>query len=105
MNQPIELQRDFWDAWNTAFREQKLSDVSLDQKRCVMRWLDRLGRTDLDILKVGCGAGWLCPSLKMYGRVTATDLSTEVLARASARVPDVRFIAGDSWRMQAPRMR
>lgn len=95
MNQPIELQRDYWDAWNTAFRERKISDVSLDQKRWVLRWLDGLGRTDLNILEVGCGAGWLCPSLKTFGRVTATDLSTEVLARAAVRVPDVRFIAGD----------
>lgn len=95
MNQPIELQREYWDAWNTAFRERKISDVSLDQKRWVLRWLDGLGRTDLNILEVGCGAGWLCPSLKTFGRVTATDLSTEVLTRASVRVPDVRFIAGD----------
>lgn len=95
MNPPIELQRDYWDAWNTAFRERKISDVSLHQKRWVLRWLDGLGRTDLNILEVGCGAGWLCPSLETFGRVTATDLSTEVLTRASVRVPDVRFIAGD----------
>lgn len=61
----------------------------------MLRWLDGLGRTDLDIIEVGCGAGWLCPSLKPYGRVTATDLSDEVLARAAARVPDVHFVAGD----------
>ena len=102
MNHPIELQRDYWDAWNTAFRERKLSDVSLDQKRWVLRWLDALGRTDLDIIEVGCGAGWLCPSLKTYGRVTATDLSSEVLARASARVPDVRFVAGDFMALDFP---
>lgn len=95
MNQSIELQRDFWDAWNASHREHQLSDVSRDQREVILRWLSALDRTDLDIIEVGCGAGWLCPSLKQFGRVTATDLSEHVLARASQRVPDVRFVAGD----------
>lgn len=95
MNQPIELQRDYWDAWNASNREHRQSDVSLDQRAVVLKWLEKLNRTDLDIIEVGCGAGWLCPSLKPFGRVTATDLSTQVLSRANQRIPDVRFIAGD----------
>jgi len=95
MIQSIELQRDYWDAWNASNREQRLSDVSLDQRDMVLGWLHELGRTDLDVIEVGCGAGWLCPSLKPFGRVTATDLSPHVLGRASQRVPDVRFVAGD----------
>jgi SAM-dependent methyltransferase len=61
----------------------------------VLAWLTDLGRTNLDVLEVGCGTGWLCPSLKMFGRVTATDFSDEMLARARALVPDVRFVDGD----------
>ncbi|MBY0563679.1 MAG: class I SAM-dependent methyltransferase [Hyphomonadaceae bacterium] len=95
MDQPIGLQRDFWDAWNASNREHKLSEISLDQREVTLRWIAGLKRTDLDIIEVGCGAGWLCPSLKPFGRVTATDLSENVLARVSQRVPDVRFIAGD----------
>ena len=95
MIQSIELQRDYWDAWNASNREQRLSEVSLDQRDIVLRWLHELDRTDLDLIEVGFGAGWLCPSLKPFGRVTATDLSPHVLGRASQRVPDVRFIAGD----------
>jgi 2-polyprenyl-3-methyl-5-hydroxy-6-metoxy-1,4-benzoquinol methylase len=94
-NQAIELQRDFWDDWNASNREQRLSDVSLDQRDAVLQWLNRIGRKDLNIIEVGCGAGWLCPSLTPFGGVTATDLSEHVLARASARIPDVRFVAGD----------
>ena len=60
-----------------------------------MSWLERLGRDDLEILDVGCGAGWLEPQLLRFGRVTATDLADEVLQRAAERTPDVRFIAGD----------
>ncbi|MCC6787808.1 MAG: class I SAM-dependent methyltransferase [Hyphomonadaceae bacterium] len=95
MNQPIELQRDYWDAWNASNREQRLSEVSLDQREVVLGWLAGFDRTDLDLIEVGCGAGWLCPALKQFGRVTATDLSPQVLGRASQRVPDVRFVAGD----------
>lgn len=102
MNQPIELQRDFWDAWNASHREQRLGDVSLDQRRMIVGWLAELDRTDLDIIEVGCGAGWLCPSLKPFGRVTATDLSEHVLERARQRVPDVRFIAGDFMALDFP---
>lgn len=94
-DQSIDLQRNFWDAWNASNREHKLSDVSLDQRHVVIQWLRSLGRNDLNIIEVGCGAGWLCPSLKSFGQVTATDLSEHVLARAAERNPDVRFVAGD----------
>ena len=100
MNQPIELQRSFWNEWNAHNRETRLSDVSEDQRTLVVEWLQGLGRTGLDILEVGCGAGWLCPSLTPFGRVTATDLSDEVLARARERMPDVQFVAGDFMELE-----
>ena len=95
MNQPIESQRNYWNEWNASHREQRLGEVSRDQREAVLDWLSALDRTDFNILEVGCGAGWLCPALKQFGQVTATDLSDEVLARAHERVPGVRFIAGD----------
>ena len=49
MNLSIELQRDYWDAWNASNREQRLSDVSLDQRDMVLGWLAALDRTDLDL--------------------------------------------------------
>lgn len=102
MNQPIEPQRNYWNEWNASNREQRLGEVSLDQRDVILDWLFGLDRTDLNILEVGCGAGWLCPSLKQFGVVTATDLSDEVLARASARVPGVKFIAGDFMELDFP---
>jgi SAM-dependent methyltransferase len=95
LNQPIELQRSFWNDWNAHNRENRLSEVSQDQRAAVIGWLRQIGRTNLDILEVGCGAGWLCPSLLQFGQVTATDLSDEVLVRAAERMPEVRFVAGD----------
>ncbi|MFZ2099484.1 MAG: methyltransferase domain-containing protein [Oricola sp.] len=79
--------------------EGSLDRISLDQAEVVGGWLDRTGRHDLDILEVGCGAGWLCSRLNEYGSVVATDLSDEVLERAQQRNPDVEFRAGDFMQM------
>lgn len=95
MDQPIGLQQAFWNEWNSAHRESGVSEISLDQRAVITEWLDRLGRTNLQILEVGCGVAWLCPWLKPYGQVTATDLSDEVLRRAAGKISGVRFLAGD----------
>lgn len=94
-NSAYELQRNFWNSWNAATRERELGEISRRQRREVVMWQEALGRRDLRILEVGCGAGWLVPSLLAFGDVTATDLSDEVLSRAAARVPEARFVAGD----------
>ncbi|MGD2131610.1 MAG: methyltransferase domain-containing protein [Maricaulaceae bacterium] len=88
-------QVDFWDRWNAEFREQALDRPSTDQRDVVLRWLDRLDRNDLNIIEVGCGAGWLCRSLTRFGDVVATDLAEGAVSRAAARSPEVDFVAGD----------
>jgi SAM-dependent methyltransferase len=95
MDPPIPTQQAYWNKWNAAKNERPLSDISRDQRETVLDWLERTGRSDLNILEVGCGAGWLCPALKPFGRVTATDLADAVLREASTRVPGVKFVAGD----------
>jgi 2-polyprenyl-3-methyl-5-hydroxy-6-metoxy-1,4-benzoquinol methylase len=102
MDHSIQLQQSFWNTWNAETREQGLSDISRDQKEVVVEWLAELGRTNLDLIDVGCGSGWLCPSLKQFGRVTATDIASEVLARARRRIPDVKFVAGDFMELGFP---
>lgn len=91
----IEAQRAMWNAWNGRYRENHLDESPLRQSQIVCAWLDELGRSDLDILDVGCGAGWLEQTISRYGHVTATDIADEVLDRARARSPEVTFIAGD----------
>ena len=91
----VEDQRRFWNAWNATTREHEQGEISLRQSRVVLDWLRELGRGDLDLLEVGCGAGWFCPRLAEFGQVVATDLSDEVLTRARARAPQVDFVAGD----------
>ena len=92
---PLNAQVEFWNRWNAEGREGAIAQVSVDQRDVVVGWLDGLGRRDLKILEVGCGAGWLCDSLTRYGSLTATDLSNQVLQRAAKRLPNVKFIAGD----------
>src|SRR5262245_51127290 len=91
----ISVQRSFWNEWNAAHRETRIGDISRDQRSVVTSWLRSRTRNNLDIVEVGCGSGWLCPDLVPFGRVTATDLSDEVLARARSRAPEVNFVAGD----------
>jgi SAM-dependent methyltransferase len=92
---PIALQQSFWNSWNASNRERSVDEVSRRQAAVVCEWLSSIGRKNLDIIDVGCGTGWLCPELTRFGRVTGTDLSGEVLARARQRTPDVTFVAGD----------
>ena len=91
---PKPMQVEFWNRWN-PIRETQVETVSLEQSSVVSAWLQRLARTDLDIIDIGCGAGWMCQELTRFGRVTGTDLSDQVLERAALRVPSVKFIAGD----------
>lgn len=102
MEQTIQAQQAYWNGWNKTNRETHVSDTGLDQRDVVVRWLRDLGRTDLDIIEVGCGTGWLCPSLAAFGSVTATDLSDEVVGRARARMPEVKFIDGDFMSIDFP---
>ncbi|MBL8548715.1 MAG: methyltransferase domain-containing protein [Hyphomonadaceae bacterium] len=92
---PIAVQQRFWSDWNTTTREKTLNRISLDQRKFVLDWLKRQGRTDLKMIEVGCGAGWLCSDLTPFGALTATDFCAEVLERAQARLPQVNFVAGD----------
>lgn len=72
------------------------------QARMVLEWLRGFGQQNLNILEVGCGSGWLCKQLVPFGQVTGTDLSDEVLARAQADLPQVKFVAGDFMELDFP---
>ncbi|KXF77772.1 hypothetical protein ATN84_07475 [Paramesorhizobium deserti] len=96
---PISVQRTFWNEWNASYREHDIQDVCVRQAEVVVGWLNALDQGGIDILEVGCGSGWFCPQLASFGRVTGTDLSNEVLARARQRWPQIAFIAGDFMKL------
>jgi 2-polyprenyl-3-methyl-5-hydroxy-6-metoxy-1,4-benzoquinol methylase len=100
MTSAIHTQQRFWNEWNATTREKSLAAVSLDQAAVADRWLE--GRSNLSLIDVGCGAGWMAERLTRFGRVTATDLADEVLARARARRPDITFVAGNFMALDFP---
>jgi 2-polyprenyl-3-methyl-5-hydroxy-6-metoxy-1,4-benzoquinol methylase len=100
---PIDDQREAWNRWNAEAREHSVGGVSGVQAETAEQWLDGLGRRDLNILDAGCGTGWFCQRLLRYGSVTGIDLADEVVQRASARVPQAKFIAGDVFSTALPR--
>jgi 2-polyprenyl-3-methyl-5-hydroxy-6-metoxy-1,4-benzoquinol methylase len=99
---PIEEQSRSWDDWNASARENKLSPSAERHAAAVEASVAALGRTDLNIIDIGCGTGWMCERLSKYGRVTGVDLSDHVLERARARLPHVRFLSGDLFQIELP---
>jgi len=97
-------QAEFWDQWTARHRAGsfRLPEVNARQARAVERWITRLGRSNLDILEVGCGSGWLCERLAPFGTVTGTDLSALAIEEARRRCPGLRFEAGDFAEMDLP---
>lgn len=99
---PLHEQSRSWDEWNARGREHKLGPISLRQAEEVERYLSRLKRDDLQLIDIGCGAGWLCERLRKYGQVTGTDFAQDVLARARQRHPDITYVAGDFFTLDLP---
>lgn len=92
---PLNLQPKFWDSWAAISGDKGYEEISARQARTVCDWLSSLDVTDMKLLEVGCGTGWLCPRLAAFGNVTATDLSPTQIETARALFPQVRFLAGD----------
>jgi SAM-dependent methyltransferase len=100
---PIADQANYWDTWNAAAREGRISDTAARQGAEVEAIVAALGRTDLSIMDVGCGTGWTCERLMKYGAVTGTDFISSVLERARKRLPSVNFVCGDFFALDFPR--
>lgn len=105
MQPDIDDQTKFWNDWNTRVRENAaLETVSAKRAETVLRLLEgaSLDPAKAAILEVGCGTGWFAERLSRFGRVTATDLADEVIARAKARYPGLDFVAGDFMTLPLP---
>jgi len=100
----VEDQRRFWNAWNAQNRtgDWKPKGVYARQAGIVTDWISGLNRTDLDILEVGCGSGWLSSQLVAFGKVTGTDLANEVLPRDMSPGKGPTFVAGDFFGLDFP---
>ena len=92
---PVPDQRAMWNRWNAEFREVAPGKISIRQAELIERWIAGLNRTDLDLVDVGCGPGWMSERLTRFGQVTGTDLASEIIERARQRLPNVRLLAED----------
>lgn len=98
---PPEKQAAYWDRWNEQ-REHKLNRAQERQWDVVRGWVSGLGRRNLRILDVGCGAGWLSGRLREFGEVTGIDFTANIMARARQKYPDVRFICDNFATVDLP---
>jgi 2-polyprenyl-3-methyl-5-hydroxy-6-metoxy-1,4-benzoquinol methylase len=98
----VEAQSKAWDHWNSVARTDRLPESSRRQGLIVEATVQAMGRRDLKIIDVGCGTGWMCERLTAYGEVTGTDFISSTLEKARARVPTVRFIEGDIFKLDLP---
>lgn len=88
----IDNQRGY-DQWAATYDSDPNSTVAADDLAFPRRWSALRGRR---VLEVGCGTGRHTRRLVEQGNsVVALDLSAEMLARARARCPSVRFVHGD----------
>ncbi len=99
-----EDQQRFWNWWNTERRvgNWKKSTASTREASAAIDFVRGQGRTDLKILEVGCGSGWLCTELAVFGDVIGTDIADQVLGKAAAENPHIQFVAGDFLTLEFP---
>jgi SAM-dependent methyltransferase len=98
----LEEQRKSWNAWNRSTREQKVGLVSERQAEVILQWCASLGRSDMEILDLGCGAGWMSERLLSFGQVTGIDFANETIERARERAPRIKFLSGDLFDIDLP---
>jgi SAM-dependent methyltransferase len=99
---PLEEQRQAWNRWNATVRAKALGKITEQHARLVDEAIAALGRSDLKLIEVGCGTGWLCERLRKYGKVTGVDLSDEVLQQARLKSPEIEYLAGDFMTLDLP---
>jgi 2-polyprenyl-3-methyl-5-hydroxy-6-metoxy-1,4-benzoquinol methylase len=101
LQEDLEEQRRFWNRWNARHRtgNWRPGGVNGRQAELVKEWISGLGSTNLDILEVGCGSGWLSYELVRFGKVTGTDWQVKCCHPHRRRTGAPPSLPGDffSW--------
>jgi 2-polyprenyl-3-methyl-5-hydroxy-6-metoxy-1,4-benzoquinol methylase len=99
----ISEQKNFWDwHWQHWQDRKTINDWKHKRHEAILEFLGSLGKTNLQILDVGCGPGWYTDKLARFGKVTGLDLSEEAIEMAKARFPHITFIAGNIYDQLLP---
>ena len=98
----MEEQEAFWKEWLTRSFGWEQNQDNARRGACVLREIERHKESNLKILDVGCGTGWLSKELQKYGEVTATDLASRVIQGTKERFPEIKWVAGDFLQVDLP---
>ena len=94
----IETQRQFWDwHWRNAETRKVLNEWTERRAREIVRLVEGLSQKQPHILDLGCGHGWFTERLAALGQAHGIDLSSEAIAAAQARRPDIKYLAGNIY--------
>ena len=94
----IEDQRQFWDwHWQNSEQRKVLNDWTKRRAQEILRLIRKLPLKQPKILDLGCGHGWFTELLADFGEAHGIDLSSEGIAAAQARRPDITYMAGNIY--------
>lgn len=99
----VHHQSDFWSRWIQRSRSWELNEDNERRAAYVLTVLHEMERTDVRILDVGCGSGWLALELASFGTVTATDLASQAIDRLKREYPHITWVGGNFLKLEWPR--
>jgi len=99
----IEEQRTFWNwHWQNVESRKVLNDWSERRAQTMLALIRGLSLSNPRMLDFGCGQGWFTERLAELGEAHGIDLSTEGIAAAKARRPDINYVAGSVYNTALP---
>ncbi len=100
----MDEQRQFWDwHWQHWQERRVLNDWTERRAQEILGLIKSLPLDRPRILDLGCGRGWFTERLADLGEAHGIDLSPEAIATASARRPDITYLAGNIYGAPLPR--
>jgi len=100
----IEDQRQFWDRHWQDWKDRKVLNAWTERRaKEILRVIQQLPLKQPKILDLGCGRGWFTERLADLGEAHGIDLSTEGIAAAQARRPDISYLAGSVYDAPLPK--
>ena len=100
----MDEQRQFWDwHWQHWQERRVLNDWTERRAQEILGLIKSLPLDRPRILDLGCGRGWFTERLADLGEAHGIDLSPEAIATASARRPDITYLAGNIYDAPLPR--
>lgn len=99
----IDEQTSFWNShWQQQEKRKVLNEWTERRAREILRLIHGLGIQQPRMLDLGCGLGWFTERLADLGEAHGIDLSSEGIAAARARRPDISYLVGSVYDAPIP---